>query len=271
MAGERAARAGDPAPKPRRPGSGPASGSGAVVPTGRASFARCARRRAAGLAAPGARWRGRGPGSGDHREAEHPHERLDGVGGRLPPPVALPAVSVHRARRAAPLLDSPIQNHAPSPRGGLTRLEILGEIRHGAADDHQVAGRGTQAGSGRRFPGGARAPSGGARPRGSARAMRPTRTLHHGSRMPKEAPSAKPYRPDHVRPGGRLAPARSAGVQRAVWPSPGGRPGASWQSLAGTILAGGRGRASSERWSRDARDAVHSPQGTPAQCTVHRL
>ena len=239
-----------------------------MVPAGRARFARCAGRRVAGLAAPGARWRGRGPGSGDHREAEHPHERLDGVGGRLPPPVALPAVSVHRARRAAPLLDSPIQNHAPSPRGGLTRLEILGEIRHGAADDHQVAGRGTQAGSGRRFLGGARAPSGGARPRGSARAMRPTRTLHHGSRMPKEAPSAKPYRPDHVRPGGRLAPARSAGVQRAVWPSP-GRPTRS--RLAEPCRHDPGRRAAGARFQRASveRRARRGAQSTGHPCTVH--
>lgn len=237
-----------------------------MVPAGLARFTRRARRRVSGLPAPSARWRGRGRGGGDHREAEHSHERLDGVGGRLPPPVALPAVSVHGARRAAPLLDSPIQNHAPSPRGFLARLEILGEIRHGAADDHQVARRGTEAGSGSRCLGGARAPSGGARPRGSPRGMRPTRTFHHGSRMPKEAPSTKPYRPERLRPGAasrprgtasRLALSGAAGQQ-----APGSRLAGCWGD-AGTMRAGGLASAfPGERRPRDGRDALHSPQGT---------
>ena len=121
-----------------------------------------ARETGARLRAPAGRRLGRRRRGGDHREAEHPHERLGGVGGRAPA-VALPAVLVHRASRPAALLDPPVQDHVPAPRGFLAGLEILGEIRHGAADDHEVAGRRTQPGFDRRLLDGARAPPDGAR------------------------------------------------------------------------------------------------------------
>ena len=119
------------------------------------------------LRAPAARPFGRGGGGGDHREAENPHERLGGVGGRAPA-VAVPAVLFDRARLAASLLDPPVQNHAPAARGFLAGLEILGEIRHGTADDHEVAGRRTQPSSDSRFLDGACAPPDGARFHGCA-------------------------------------------------------------------------------------------------------
>ena len=86
---------------------------------------------------------GRWHGGGDDHEAEHPHEGLGGVG-RRPSAVVLPAVLVHRLSRAAPCHDPPIKDHAPAARGFLAALKELAEIGQGTADDHEVAGRGTE-------------------------------------------------------------------------------------------------------------------------------
>jgi hypothetical protein len=81
----------------------------------------------------------------DDHEAEHPHEGLSGVGRRTPA-VTLPAILVHAVTRAPPLLNPPIQDHAPATRRFLAAPKELAEIGQRATDDHEVAGRGAQPG-----------------------------------------------------------------------------------------------------------------------------
>jgi len=79
----------------------------------------------------------------DDHEAEDPHESLRRVGGR--PPVALPAIVLHRVGRMPSLPDAPVEDDAPATRGLLTALEKRRKVGQGATDDDEVAGRGAQA------------------------------------------------------------------------------------------------------------------------------
>ena len=207
------------------------------------------------LRAPAARPFGRGGGGGDHREAENPHERLGRVGGRAPA-VAVPAVLFDRARLAASLLDPPVQNHAPAARGFLAGLEILGEIRHGTADDHEVAGRRTQPSSDSRFLDGACAPPDGAR--------------FHGCAGSRGAPTEHAF---HLRfedaKGGSGHQALS--VHRLRQGAPRAPDVSRREATAGcrgtTIMM--RAGGPSERASAERRQfRVAQSTGHPAQCTV---
>ena len=256
--GARTVWAHDPAAKPGLPGTGGASGSGGSGAPAAGGLPRPPRRAGGGgrgLRVSAARRSGRGRGGGDHREAEHPHERLGGVGGRAPA-VALPAVLFHRASRAASLLDPPVEDHAPAARGFLAGLEVLGEIRHGAADDHEVAGRRTQPGPGRRPLDGARAPPDGARSHGctGSRGARTARAFHprfedaKGGSEHQALSAASPPTRGASRPRGQQA----CSERRS--------PGHHHHDAAG----GPSERASAER----RRFRVAQSTGHPAQCTV---
>ena len=60
--------------------------------------------------------------------------------------VTLPTVLFHAPNRAAPFRGPSIEDHAPAALGFLAELEELAELGQGAADDHEVAGRGTEPG-----------------------------------------------------------------------------------------------------------------------------